>query len=263
MSEAEKIAELENIIQNYTIFFLIFDVLFFVTLITIIIFAIRFLKSKKNLQESNEFLLYTIKGQEEERSRISRELHDTVAQDLRYIKSLCDKKDKKSFQEISTFLTKTLQQIRLVSYNLFPSDIKKNDFKQSLVNLCNYLSEINKIKIKLSIIENTDFNFLTENDILNLYRIIQEAITNSIKHSDANEVVILIRNQTGTEQKGLYIFISDDGKGFDPSEDFNKCEKHFGIISMKKRSQLISCDFKIISAKDEGTQIYIFKSSEK
>ena len=259
MSEAEKIVELEGIIQNYTTYFLIFDVVFFILLTFGITLAIRFIKSKKHLKDSNEFLLYTIHGQEVERSRIARELHDTVAQDLRYIKSLVDKKTEKNISQVSDLLSKSLFQIRLISYNLAPTDIIKNDFKQSIINLCNYMSDTSSMKIRLSIPDETDFSFLTENDILNLYRIVQESIVNTIKHANASESVVLIRNQFVDEEKGLYMFISDDGIGFDVDQKNADKEKHFGLIGMKKRSQLIGCKFMISSQKNSGTQINIFK----
>lgn len=259
MSEAEKIIELESIIHNYTSYFLIFDFVFFLLLTFGISIAIRFIKSKKHLKDSNEFLLYTIHGQEEERSRIARELHDTIAQDLRYCKSLIEKKDEKYKYQISDLLSKSLFQIRLISYNLAPTDIIKNDFKQSIINLCNYMSDTSSVKIRLSIPNETDFSFLSENDILNLYRIVQESIVNTIKHANASESVVLIRNQFVDEEKGLYIFISDDGIGFDVDRKNTDKEKHFGLIGMNKRSQLIGCRLMISSQKNDGTQINIFK----
>ncbi len=260
MNNLSKITELEAIIHSYTVIFIIFDIVFFVMLVVGLGILIRYLKSEKKLHDSNEYLLYTIRGQERERSRIARELHDTVAQDLRYCKALSEKNDAaQNIKLITSLLEKSLKQIRFISYNLAPSDIVKNDFRKNVINLCNYMTVMSKIKIKLSILENTDFSFLKENDILNLYRIIQEAIVNVIKHAKASEVVILIRNETGEEKKGLYIFISDDGTGFNTEPTFHNTEKHFGIIGMKKRSQLIGADFSIFSNFGDGTQISIFK----
>lgn len=259
MNDSAAIEKLEAIIQNYITYFLVFDIVFFVMLISGIILLIRFLKSKKNLNESNEFLLYTIHGQEEERSRIARELHDTVAQDLRYCKSLAEKESGQNLSKISDLLSKSLSEIRLISYNLAPTDIVKNDFKESIINLCSYMTELSKIAIRVSIPDNTRFSFLTENDILNLYRIVQESINNALKHSDATEIVILIRNETEEENEGLYIFISDDGIGFDVEQEKNSNVNHFGLIGMKKRCQFINCEFKISSIKNAGTQIYIYK----
>ncbi len=261
MTDAEKIAELEAIIQNYTVFFLIFDIVFFALLVFGIVLAIRFIKSRKHLKDSNEFLLYTIRGQEEERERIARELHDTIAQNLRYCKSLCEENSRaEDLKKLSDVLSKSLVEVRAMSYNLSPPDITKDDFLFCIQNLCEEFSKVRNFSIRLSIIENTDASFLTKDGILNLYRIVQEALTNIIKHAEAEEAVIMIRNNSEEEAGGLYIFISDDGKGFD-TENVDS-QKHYGIQGMKKRAGLIGAALNIVSTPDEGTQISIFKSKK-
>ena len=275
MAYEDIISNYENIIHKYTTFFIVFDIIFFLFILAGVLILIRFLKSKKNLQDSNEYLLYTIHGQEEERSRIARELHDTVAQDLRYCKNLLEKcNDKnnveKSIEALSQakeILEKTLTQVRLISYNLSPPDITKKDLKANIVNLCTSMTETSSVKFRISMPDGTDTSFLSENDILNIYRIAQESFTNVIKHANADEVVILIRNGTENEQEGLYIFISDDGCGFDAESELYSnstqtgCSRHFGLVGIKKRCQLIGTEFSISSTPGEGTQICIFKPS--
>ena len=68
-SAAQYISELEEILHSYTTIFLVFDIVFFVMLLTGMILFIHFTKSKKKLKESNEYLLFTIQGLEEERGR--------------------------------------------------------------------------------------------------------------------------------------------------------------------------------------------------
>ncbi|MCQ2242265.1 sensor histidine kinase [Treponema sp.] len=257
MTDAEKIAELESIIQNYTIFFLIFDIVFFALLVFGIVLAIRFIKSRKHLKDSNEFLLYTIHGQEEERERIARELHDTIAQNLRYCKSLCENSSTKDLKKLSDVLSKSLVEVRSMSYNLSPPDITKKDFLFCIKNLCEEFNEVRNFSIRLSIIEKTDASFLSKDEILNLYRIVQEALTNIIKHAKAEEAVIMIRNNNEEEVEGLYIYISDDGLGFD-TENIDS-RKHYGIQGMKKRASLIGATLNIDSTPGEGTQISIIK----
>ena len=217
MPESETtILELEAIIQRYTTYFLLFDIVFAIFLFGGVILLIHFAKSRKKLKESKEYLLFTIQGQEEERGRIAQELHDTVAQNLRYCKSLCETTEAaKNLPQIAAFLSKSMVEVRSISYNLAPPDITKNDFLLCVKNLCQEFSENSKIDLRLSILENTDASFLTKDEILNLYRIVQEALTNVLKHAEATEIVILVRNAKGEEGNGLYIFISDDGKGFD------------------------------------------------
>ena len=134
---AEKIEYLQNVIRSYTLFFIIFDALFFIGLIAGAILLIRFLKSKNKQRISSGYLHYTIQGQEEERARIARELHDTIAQDLRYCKSLTEKISEPELkQELSLILEKSVSEVRSMSYNLAPPDVTKNDLSANLMNLC-------------------------------------------------------------------------------------------------------------------------------
>ncbi len=196
------ILEMEAIIRNYTIYFIFLDIVFFVVFFLCVILLIRFFKSRKKLKDSDEYLRYTIQGQEEERARIARELHDTVAQNLRYCKSLCEKETKsENIAKVYDVLSKSLIEVRAMSYNLSPPDITRNDFLFCIKNLCGEFLDSSKIQIRLSILEDTDASFLTMEEIQNLYRIVQESLTNIVKHANAEEAVIMIRNEKGNEEK--------------------------------------------------------------
>lgn len=265
MDKSQEIAELESILHNYTVFFLVIDALFFVLLFVAVIFLIKFIKDKKNLHASNEYISYTIRGQEEERSRIARELHDTVAQDLRYCKSLSEKENAKELlPQISSILGATIQQVRAMSYNLAPPDITQNDLAANLMSLCAESAEKSGIDFRFTLIDGTDTSFLTADEGLNLYRIVQEALTNILKHAEASEATVMLRNESSNEEKGLYIFITDDGKGFEPKKNilFATGQKHFGLSGMERRAALIGAKISISSAIGDGTQINIMKKND-
>ena len=262
----QEIEKLQNIIQQYTTFFIIFDIVFFITIILIIIFAIQVLKSRRKLRSSNRYLRFTIKGQEEERARIARELHDTVAQDLRYCRNLSEKIDDKNDpmlgKKLSNMLEKSLSYVRSMSYNLAPPDVIRNDIAANVMNLAQNFKELADVEIRFTMPEKLDTDFLSEEENLNLYRIIQESLMNIRKHAEASEVTVLLRNANGDEPQGLYIFISDDGKGFDVdkySESRGADGSHFGIVGMKERSDFIRAKLDIDSHPGEGTQISIVK----
>lgn len=262
----QEIEKLQNIIQQYTTFFIIFDIVFFITIILIIIFAIQVLKSRRKLRSSNRYLRFTIKGQEEERGRIARELHDTVAQDLRYCRNLSEKIDDKNDpmlgKKLSHMLEKSLSYVRSMSYNLAPPDVIRNDIAANVMNLAQNFKELADVEIRFTMPEKLDTDFLSEEENLNLYRIIQESLMNIRKHAEASEVTVLLRNANGDEPQGLYIFISDDGKGFDVdkySESRGADGSHFGIVGMKERSDFIRAKLDIDSHPGEGTQISIVK----
>lgn len=264
----QEIENLQSIVHQYTTFFIIFDIVFFITIIGIIIFAIQYLKSKKKLKTSNRYPRFTIKGQEEERARIARELHDTIAQDLRYCRSISekiqDKNDSSLGQTISSLLEKSLSQVRNMSYNLAPPDVIRNDIAANVMNLSQNFKEHSDIEFRLTIPEKLETSFLSEDDNLNLYRIVQESLTNILKHACASEVTILLRNANEGEAEGLYIFISDDGKGFDVSEAAKSRGtdgNHLGLAGMKERADFIGARLVVDSHPGEGTQVSIVRLS--
>lgn len=273
MQNAElEIEKLQGIVHQYTTFFVVFDIVFFITIILIILFAIQVLKSRKKLKSSSRYLRFTIKGQEEERARIARELHDTVAQDLRYCRNLSEKiedvNDPKLGKKLSKMLEQSLSYVRSMSYNLAPPDVIRNDIAANVMNLSQNFKEHAGVEIRYTVPEKLDTDFLSEEENLNLYRIVQEALMNIRKHAEATEVTVLLRNANGNEPEGIYIFISDDGKGFDVDEFANGRSSdgsHFGIVGMKERSDFIGANIDIDSHPGEGTQISIvkLKHSEK
>lgn len=268
-----EIESLDLIIRRYVSFFIIFDLFAFLIVVFTVVLAIRYLKSSRKLENTNRYLSLTIKGQEEERSRIAQELHDTVAQDLRYaLKLLKGKSESENAHrnESVNVIEKSLVQLRFLSENLVPPDITKNDLCINILNLCQSLkcrsAEISEKEAALDIrfvkSENVDTSFLTEDENLNLFRIVQESLVNVLKHSSASEATVLVRNEAGNERKGVYIFITDDGKGFAPKrlEEKSPETNHLGLSGIKKRAELIGAEVRIDSAENEGTQISVVKT---
>lgn len=268
-----EIESLDLIIRRYVSFFIIFDLFAFLIVVFTVVLAIRYLKSSRKLENTNRYLSLTIKGQEEERSRIAQELHDTVAQDLRYALKLLKGKSESENEhrnESVNVIEKSLVQLRFLSENLVPPDITKNDLCINILNLCQSLkcrsAEISEKETALDIrfvkSENVDTSFLNEDENLNLFRIVQESLVNVLKHSSASEATVLVRNEAGNERKGVYIFITDDGKGFDPErlEEKSPETNHLGLSGIKKRAELIGAEVRIDSAENEGTQISVVKT---
>ncbi|MBQ7537353.1 MAG: sensor histidine kinase [Treponema sp.] len=256
----EKINELNAIIHNYTIYFIIFDIVFFTGLIIGIFILIKYLKFKSSLKTSSDYLRYVIRGQEEERARIARELHDTVAQDLRYCCGLSEKiADSKLEKEIHFILQKSVSEVRAMSYNLAPPDVTKVNLSANIMNLCQNFQEHSDAEFRMVAVDGLNTNFLSQEENFNIYRIVQEAMNNIRKHSRAKEVTVLLRNEIDTEEKGLYIFITDDGIGFDSQKCYASGDRHFGLVGMKQRAELIGAKIEISSEIGEGTQLSIIK----
>lgn len=160
-----------------------------------------------------------IEGQEHERSRIAKDLHDGVGQMLSVIKigiSAAEEKIASSspheasrLRESILLLDTAVQEVRSVSHQLMPVALKQLGLSSSIHDICSSITASTAIRIdtELSALEQR-FDALLE---LTLYRIIQELINNTLKYGEANRISI----QALREEKALLIMYEDDGKGFD------------------------------------------------
>ena len=218
--------------------------------------------------EIEKILKATNKGQEEERRRIALELHDSVAQQMRYVSILAEKiDDDKLAKEIKTNQSECIENIRNTCYTLSSINMDKGNFPQALKNAIDNYQKRTKIETSLVITADADFDSLPQITFHHLFRIIMELLANIEKHSGAGEVTILIRNPSAADKmhKGLMVFISDDGKGIEPKllEQMNSKKitsiknLHFGLQNIKLRLNEIGGSIKFVSEEGEGTEVEI------
>ena len=246
-----------------------------------ILFLLSYIKSReknRNLEEQNRkerLVTETItQVQENERSRISRDLHDTVTQDIRtallYAHKLGESKnlseDEKSLlQKIQKIEEENLKNIRNIIRNLTPSEIESASITRLLSELCENTSERSGIACKFYAEETELLSKITTEQKLHIFRIIQESINNAIKHAKASEVSVIVRKEndsTDAKSQGLLFMISDDGIGFSPiqeeSQDIISQSTRLGIKGMKSRAALLGAKFEIKSDEETGTQVKLF-----
>ena len=218
--------------------------------------------------EIEKILKATNKGQEEERRRIALELHDSVAQQMRYVSILAEKiDDEKLAKEIKTNQSECIENIRNTCYTLSSINMDKGNFPQALKNAIDNYQKRTKIETSLVITADADFDSLPQITFHHLFRIIMELLANIEKHSGAGEVTILIRNPSAADKmhKGLMVFISDDGNGIEPKllEQMNSKKiksiknLHFGLQNIKLRLNEIGGSIKFVSEEGEGTEVEI------
>ncbi len=218
--------------------------------------------------EVEKILKATNKGQEEERRRIALELHDSVAQQMRYVSILAEKIDDKELAtEIKKNQSECIENLRNTCYTLSSINMDKGNFPQALKNSIDNYQKRTGIETSLVITEDVDFDSLPQITFHHLFRIIMELLSNIEKHSEASEVIILIRNSSISDKmhSGLVIFISDDGKGLDTKtlEAMNSPKitsiknLHFGLQNIKLRLNEIGGSIKYVSEEGEGTEVEI------
>lgn len=205
-----------------------------------------------------------MKAQENERQRISRYLHDSVAQDLSLLKigleTLFDGqpsvsvKIKQKSSELSKILKRSISTVRDFAYNLHPPGLDQLGLVRTVYQYCEEFAEKKQINIDFFAAGMDDLTIPFDTEI-NLYRLIQEALRNIKKHADANSVTL----KMVASFPYIILRIEDDGKGFDIKEQMVSAikEKRMGLRSMEERVSLLNGKMKIQSRPTEGTKIFI------
>lgn len=185
---------------------------------------------------------------ENERRRISRDLHDSVIQEIRSIKLESDRIKNDKISEISE---NTISELRSICYNLTPPDLNLESgatLEILLAGLCSDFQKNSKIKCIFAADENLP-EIKSKDKMLTIFRIVQEALQNISEHSNAQNCSVVARNKGG-----LVIFITDDGNGFDLRTEMEKpfC---FGLKTMFERAEQIGAVLTVESAAGDGTEI--------
>ena len=203
-------------------------------------------------------------AEEIERLRISRYLHDTVAQNLSSALIDCnilldEHADKlpeitSRFEELSRILRRSVEQIRHLSYDLRPPHFEKMGITNALYSFCQEFREQCGIEIDFlsAGVEETKPDFTLQ---INLYRIVQEALNNIRKHAKAKHVKIRLV----ASYPDIILRVEDDGKGFQVPESFDEflSRKCMGLQGMQERARLLRGNFQVQSQRDKGTKILV------
>jgi two-component system NarL family sensor kinase len=196
-------------------------------------------------------------GEQKERMRIARDLHDSIGQMLSVAKmqlsslpQTLETKEQEQIMATQSLLDKTIQEVRHISHNLIPEEL---DF--GLINALEELSDkINKtegVAVQVNVSEELSSYTFNKQFELSLYRIIQEIISNMLRHAQAKEISISLQQK----EKLLLLDIRDDGKGFDPSSITET--KGLGWKNILARVSLLNGKMDIHSERIKGTQIQI------
>jgi two-component system, NarL family, sensor kinase len=195
-----------------------------------------------------------IRGQESERSKVSRELHDNVNQVLTTVKlylELCldQKLDAHSIlPKCVAHLNGTIGEIRNLSKQLSAPSLGSMNFKETLTDLMESFRSAGQLEISLAF-DSLPFAEMDNELHLALYRLAQEQLTNVVKYAQANRVHVRITNDVSL----LRFTIADDGIGFDVSQK----RKGIGITNMQSRVESLNGRFQLFSTPGEGTRLEV------
>jgi PAS domain S-box-containing protein len=195
-----------------------------------------------------------IKGQELERAKVSRELHDNVNQVLTTVKlylELCidEKVDKvEVLSKSALLLNETINEIRSLSKQLSAPSLGDMNFRETLQDLVTSVGNAAQMNISLQVGLNNCLEMDSELH-LTIYRIVQEQLTNILKYAKADRVTIELK-QTG---RTMQLIIEDNGIGFDTKQKTNG----LGLTNMRSRTAILGGSFEIESNLKKGTKVVV------
>jgi len=197
-----------------------------------------------------------LEGQEEERKRVARDLHDGLGGMLAGIKlNLSDfAVNEQENQQLGLYpiidqLDTSVTELRRIAHNMMPETLLKFGLETSLRDLCNSM-QTNDLNIKLQTYG--DLRKMNMQSQISIYRIVQELLSNVVRHAFAKHVLL----QCSEENGSFLITIEDDGIGFDAGDLKNKMG--MGLINIRNRVDYLDGTFEIISNTEQrGTNINI------
>jgi signal transduction histidine kinase len=192
-----------------------------------------------------------LEGQEIERRRLARELHDETGQALASIllglKSLEKQVGPEPVRQIRQLVGSALDDVRRLTVELRPPALDDFGLASALERLVSITAERSGIEIRLNV---RDEVTLSPDQETALYRIVQEALTNVVKHAEAGSVSILVT----TTADSVRMVIEDDGVGFDPAR---VREGALGLVGIRERILLLGGRLEVESSRGSGTTLLV------
>lgn len=258
--------------QSEFITILVFIILIITILGAYIVYSVR---TKRKIAEQNvkikeqkirelkkeQLLLSTqlvLEGEEIERKRIARDLHDGLGGLLSGVKLsfnnlkgniVLPARHLKDFDHAISMLDKSIIELRRVAHSMMPETLVKFGLKDALSDFCDALNAAVSMNVKFQFFG--EFKRMEQNIEIGSYRIVQELINNAVKHAEADELIV----QMMQEANRLSLVVQDNGKGFDLA--FVKQAKGMGLNSVKTRVDALNGRIDIYSELNKGSEFTI------
>ena len=251
---------LTETLRIYNSFFILLIIAIFAAFVALLYVLARNFKARRNLKSNATFLNETISAQEDERRRISQELHDTVSQNIKVLllmqkefqEGAQGQEQKERLQKIIDLEKQNQKQLRAIIQNLALPGLKELPFKNTIADLCANFSQDSGIPCRFYAEPKIDLQRFSAEDRHHILRIIQEALNNAKNHAKAQETGVVIQKR---EDK-IRVMIYDDGTGID-GDNRSPSQTHFGMSGMEMRAALLGGSLSVHSSKDTGTKICV------
>jgi two-component system, NarL family, sensor kinase len=205
---------------------------------------------KVKLERERQVMKALLKGEEKERQRIARELHDGVNGNLAALKlNLASCRNK----EFDNLLDQTMNEVRALSHNLVPDVVKKFGLEEALQHYISNIRSSSPLAVDYQIL--SQLPTISDESAVQIYRIVQELVSNTLKHASAMHLLV----QLVVNEEFLSITVEDDGRGFEINADGDIFGpgKGIGLIGIENRVTWMQGNIDIHSSTDSGTSVHI------
>ncbi len=260
---------------NWNRIFMVSLVAAFLAVITIVVLAYRTYSQRKKILDRDNLLQQSrikqlekekqllaseaiIRGQEEERTRMAKDLHDGLGGMLSGVKfsltnmkvnTILDADATLVFERALDMLDHSIQELRRVAHNMMPEVLINFGLSEAVRGYCESIQQTKMLAIEFNSIGMTER--LSREVEIHSFRIIQELLNNILRHANAKQVVV----QLSKHDHQFIITVEDDGKGFDVANIRDK--NSAGLANIRNRLNLLKGTMEIDSALDKGTSIEI------
>ncbi len=214
----------------------------------------------KSRQENRALTQHTLEIQEDERQRLSQELHDELGQSLTAIKVMAVTAGRsqagaadirQSTDSIVAICDHLMTVVRSMMHQLHPLVLTELGLKATMEDLLNHWSTRNP-ELKLTITCPDEVDGLEQKITIQIFRIVQECLTNIVRHAQANQAIISLKIEHQAETgSALRLQVSDDGQGC----AVDKIKAGFGLLGMRERINSLGGEFTIQTQPQQGMSI--------
>jgi signal transduction histidine kinase len=243
-----------------------------ITLLIISLLSYRTYTQKQKLQqqrinelETQQQLTATeavLKGEEQERSRLAKDLHDGLGGMLSGIKYsfntmkgnlIMTPENNQAFERSMDMLDSSIKEMRRVAHNMMPEALVKFGLDTALKDLCNDINQSGALQVSYQSIGLKNLT-IDQTTAITLYRIVQELLNNTMKHAAAKTALVQLTKSEGH----LSVTVEDDGKGFDTLLlKQSKSRRGIGWSNIQNRVEFLKGTLDVQSANGKGTSVFI------
>jgi signal transduction histidine kinase len=239
--------------KNFLTFSIILGVLLGIIILYYIISIIR--QQRRNLQLHKEKIQTEITMLENERRRIANDLHDELGPILSAVKlhinslETHDPHDVKLIEKSSRYIDDIIKKLREISNNLMPNTLIRKGLVYGIEEFVSAINSMKTLKVQFSCNEPVALDKEKE---INIYRIVQEVVHNTLKHAGAKELKISLVMKEGR----VLLVTEDNGKGFDYNAKLKE-NTGLGLHSLASRAEVMGGEFELLSEPGKGTKCIV------